>query len=212
MGSNAKFWNKTAEKYSRSPVADQDSYDVKLKLTREHFTPKSKVLEFACGTGTTAILHAPFVEHLHAIDVSEKMIEIARAKLPPAEATNVTFEVADIEGFQADRASFDVIMGHSILHLLKDRMTVMRKVHELLKPGGVFVSSTVCLGDGLLFKFLMPLFPLMHALGQWPLVRRFTAQRLQADMESVGFKIVKQWQPGTGKSALKSVFLVARKA
>lgn len=212
MSKKAEFWNKTAEKYARSPVADQESYEIKLKLTREYFTPDSEVLEFACGTGSTAILHAPFVKHIRAIDVSENMIDIARAKLAPADVDNVSFEFADIDTFEAPPASFDVVMGHSILHLLEDRMAVMRRVHALLKPGGVFVSSTVCLGDGFVFNLLAPLFPLMRVLGQWPLVRRFTAKRLQADMEAAGFKIVHHWQPGSGRSALKSVFLIARKA
>jgi cyclopropane fatty-acyl-phospholipid synthase-like methyltransferase len=35
-----------------------------------------EVLEFGCGTGSTAIVHAPHVKELRAIDISEKMIGI----------------------------------------------------------------------------------------------------------------------------------------
>lgn len=37
-----------------------------------------EVLEFGCGTGTTALAHAAYVRHILAIDIADRMIEIAR--------------------------------------------------------------------------------------------------------------------------------------
>jgi len=37
-------------------------------------------LEFGCGTGSTALLHASFVKHMTATDISDEMIEIAKQK------------------------------------------------------------------------------------------------------------------------------------
>ena len=54
MPDKAKFWDKTAEKYSQQPIANQEAYEVKLDLMREYFTPDTKLLEFGCGTGSTA--------------------------------------------------------------------------------------------------------------------------------------------------------------
>ncbi|MEM9841084.1 MAG: SAM-dependent methyltransferase, partial [Pseudomonadota bacterium] len=67
MPDKAKFWDRIAEKYARQPISNQKAYEIKLDLTREYFTPQSNVLEFGCGTGSTAILHAPYVAHIHAI-------------------------------------------------------------------------------------------------------------------------------------------------
>jgi len=37
-----------------------------------------RVLELGCGTGDVAIRHAPFVQQVHTIGFSPRMIEIAR--------------------------------------------------------------------------------------------------------------------------------------
>ena len=80
MESSSKFWDRIAKRYSRKPVADEASYQKKLEVTRSYFQPDMEVLEFGCGTGSTAISHSPHVQHIHAIDISSKMIEIAQGK------------------------------------------------------------------------------------------------------------------------------------
>ena len=50
----------------------------------------------------------------------------------------------------------------------------------------------------LMFRLMEPLFPIMHGIGKWPRVFRFTAKRLQDNIESIGFKTVHYWQPGNG--------------
>ena len=78
MSPSAKFWDKIAEKYAKQPIADEASYQKKLQVTQEYFTPEMEVLEFGCGTGSTAIIHAPYVKQIRAIDISENMIAIAK--------------------------------------------------------------------------------------------------------------------------------------
>lgn len=198
MRKKAKIWDRMADNYARQPIANQKAYEIKLDLTREYFTPESNVLEFGCGTGSTAILHAPYVKHIDAIDVSEKMIEIANAKLDPEGVDNVTFAVADMDSFQAGPVTYDAALGLNILHLLDDRMAAMGEVYKVLKPGGYFISSTMCLREKLMFRLMAPLFSIMFRIGRWPRVFRFTAKRLQDDMESIGFKTVHYWQPENG--------------
>ena len=74
MASSPVFWDKVAERYSKKPVADEAAYQTKLRVTREYFRPDMQVLEIGCGTGSTAIAHAPFVEHICATDISPKMM------------------------------------------------------------------------------------------------------------------------------------------
>lgn len=80
MVHNREFWEKRADKYSRQPVADEASYQRKLEVTRKYFRPDMEVLEIGCGTGSTAISHAPYVKHIRATDFSSRMIEIAKEK------------------------------------------------------------------------------------------------------------------------------------
>jgi ubiquinone/menaquinone biosynthesis C-methylase UbiE len=206
MGRPSKFWDRIAERYARKPVADESAYQKKLAVTREYLRPDMEVLEFGCGTGSTAIAHAPYVKHIQAIDISAKMIEIAQGKAEVGEVTNVTFEQAAIEDIAVPDQSLDAVLALSILHLLEDKETVIAKVHRMLKPGGVFVSSTACLGDTMkVFKLIGPI---GHFLGLIPLVKVFTKKELENSLTAAGFEIDHQWQPGKGKA----VFIVAKKA
>ncbi len=165
-----------------------------------------EVLEFGCGTGSTAINHSPCVGHIHAIDISSKMIEIAQGKADEGNVSNVTFEQSTIEGFSVPDQSLDAVLGLSILHLLENKEGAIEKVHRMLKPGGVFVTSTTCLGDSL--KFFKLIAPVGKFLGLMPLVRVFTTGELVASLTDAGFEIDHQWQPGKGEA----MFIVAKKA
>ena len=78
MEVSPRFWDKIAVKYSRRPIADEASYQKKLEKSQAYFRPDTEVLEFGCGTGGTAIIHASHVKHIRAIDISPRMIEIAK--------------------------------------------------------------------------------------------------------------------------------------
>lgn len=206
MDRSAKFWDRIAERYSKQPIADEESYQKKLQVTRQYFQPEMEVLEFGCGTGSTAIVHAPYVKHIQAIDISEKMLEIARSKADAANIKNITFEHSTIDEFSAPDRTFDVVLGLSILHLLENKEEVIAKVYKMLKPNSIFVTSTACLGDDMkFFKFIAPI---GKFLGLFPLVKVFTQKELVTSLSDEGFEIDYQWKPGKNKA----VFIVAKKA
>ena len=206
MAQSVRFWDRHAEGYAKRPVADEAAYQKKLQVTRDYFRPDMEVLEFGCGTGSTAITHAPHVKHILAIDISSKMIEIARRKADAQQVDNVTFRQSTIDDFQAPGGSFDAVLGLSILHLLADKDAVIANVRDMLKPGGIFVSSTACLGDTM--KFFKYIGPIGAFLGVIPMVQVFTRRELEDSLTGAGFALDHQWQPGKGKA----VFIVAKKA
>ena len=209
MTKPTRFWDRIAENYAKKPVADEAAYQKKLQVTRGYFRPDMTVLEFGCGTGTTAIAQAPYVKHIHATDISAKMLEIARRKAAAAKVKNISFAQATLDDLDDADESYDAVMGHSILHLLEDRDAAIAKVHRLLRPGGVFVTSTVCLGDGM--RYLKLIAPVGRLIGFMPMVRVFTANQLEASLTACGFRIDHRWLPPKGKSAFNAVFIVARK-
>jgi len=91
MDQAAKFWDEVAERYSKQPIADEAAYQKQLQVTRECFQPDTDILELGSGTGSTAIIHAPYVKHICAIDISSKMIEIAQRKADADHIENITF-------------------------------------------------------------------------------------------------------------------------
>ena len=206
MSDSTRFWDKIAVRYSKQPISDEAAYEKKLAVTREYFTPDSEVLEFGCGTGSTAILHAPHVKHILATDISPKMIEIAEDRAKAGSIENVTFEATSIEALDAPDGSFDVVLGLSILHLLEDMDAAIEKIVRLLKPGGVFISSTVCIGEKM--KWIRFIAPIGRALGLMPFVRVFMKSDLEESLQAAGLTIEYNWQPDAGMV----VFIVARNA
>lgn len=201
----ARFWDRLADKYARQPVADEATYQEKLRRTRGYLSPGSRVLEVGCGTGSTAIAHAPHAGHILAVDVSGRMLEIARGKAEAAGARNVEFRQGAVEALDLPDASFDMVMAHSLLHLVRDRAAVIAGLVRLLKPGGVLVTSTACLGDRL--PWMAPILPIGRALGVFPYVAVFSAAGLEAEFRSQGLEIVETYRPAKAVAA----FMVARK-
>ena len=205
MDRSARFWDRIAARYARKPVADEAAYQKKLAVTRGYLRPNMEVLELGCGTGSTAIAHAPHVKHIRATDISAKMLDIARRKAEAAGIANITVQQSTVEEVDVPAGSVDVVLALSLLHLLDDRDTAVAKVHSMLKPGGLFVSNTVCLGGS--FHWFRPIAPIGRALGLLPLVRFFSKEELHESLERAGFEIEHSWQPAKGKA----VFIVARK-
>ena len=205
MDRETAFWNKLADKYSQRPISDEAAYQKKLDATREYFEPDMEVLEIGCGTGSTAIAHAPFVKHIRATDLSPRMIEIAKDKAKDAGIDNVTFEALSVDALDVPAAGFDAVMAHNLLHLLDGRQRAIADIHTMLKPGGVFVSSTACIGDMMLPLRLI--IPVGRFLRLFPLVKVFTAAELKDSLDNAGFEIDYEWQPKKYAAA----FIICRK-
>ncbi|WP_119395714.1 class I SAM-dependent methyltransferase [Salinibius halmophilus] len=197
------FWNRLAKKYERTPVPSEEVYQAKLRKTQALFTPTSNVLEFGCGTGTTAVQHAKHVAHIDALDFSAKMIDFCQQKKAEAGVENVRFVQATLQSFSPPDAHYDVVLGLSILHLLEERDEVIGRVYQTLKPGGYFVSSTTCIADSM--KALKHIAPLGAAIGLLPQINVFSRQNLEDTLTKQGFVLEEVWQPND------AVFIVARK-
>lgn len=207
MGISEKFWDRKAEGYSMSPISDEASYKRKLSETQKLFTPDMHILEFGCGTGTTAIYHAPHVQHVDAIDISENMLNIGRTKAEQAGVDNVEFSRSTLIEFNAKPESLDAVLGLNVIHLLPNRRDTLANVAKILKPGGIFVSSTVCLGCSY-FRYIKLLSPLGKYLGLMPDVFVLKEDELTKEMEDAGFAVEVQWHHGIHDM---SVFIIARK-
>jgi len=200
----ADFWDKRAEGYAKSPVGDEEAYKKKLETTQRYFDADSQVFEFGCGTGTTAINHAPFVQMVVATDISSNMIEIARKKAADAGLANIEFQCSTLEDFEAADSSFDVVMAHNILHLLEDPERAIKISYQLLKPGGVFVTSTFCLGDS--FNYWRVLLLVGKVLRLLPYVNVMKRETLKCYFHDAGFEIDLEWD-----RAKQAAFIILKK-
>ncbi len=94
-----------------------------------------------------ALEFADHVTEITATDISAQMIEIAKRKTAEQKVENIDFVQAMLFDERLKNESFHVVMAFNVLHLLGDTQKVMQRVYELLKPGGLFISGTVCLRE-----------------------------------------------------------------
>lgn len=201
----AAFWDRAAPGYRNRPIADTENYARKLAQTQALMRPDMQVLEFGCGTGSTALEHAPHVAHIDASDVSAAMLAIGQEKAEQAGIKNVSFKQSGVDEFDAPDGSYDMVLALNLLHLLPDREAALANIHRLLKPGGIFVSSTGCLADRM--WFLRPVIAVMQWIGKAPYVGFLGVQQVLQEVAKAGFEAQDHWTHGRANS----LFLVARK-
>ena len=190
---DARFWNRIAARYARKPVPDQAAYETKLAKTDSYLQPGDRVLEVGCGTGTTALHHASAAVQILATDISEKMIGIARDKARLAGANNVRFEVSSIDDLEATPGQYDIVLAHSILHLVADVPRTLRQLHRLLRADGLLISNTQCIGDSA--AWLGWIAPVGRRLGVLPRVNVFREREFFQWIGDAGFSLEEVWQP-----------------
>ncbi|MEL7116508.1 MAG: methyltransferase domain-containing protein [Pseudomonadota bacterium] len=207
MTADAAFWDRIARKYAADPIKNQTAYEATLAAVRAHFKPSDRVLEIGCGTGSTALLLAGDVARYTGADISGGMIEIAREKLAAEPIDGLDFVVAPVNETRFDAGAYDAVLGFNILHLVSDLPAALARAHALLKPGGLYITKTPCLGDmGFHIRLIVPLVKLFQRARFH--VGYLTAPGLEAQVADAGFDIVESRVFDGAKHAR---FLVARK-
>ena len=179
-----------------------------LRVALPDFRP-ARILEIGCTVGNSITPYtAAFPEaEIQAIDVAAPCLRYAHAR---AEALGAAIHFSQHNAEKTDFAdsSFDLIVSHIFFHETSRTAVdnILAECHRLLKPGGFFVSSTVCLADRL--WFLRPVIPVMQWLGKAPYVSFLRAADMLREVASAGFEEQEHWTHGR----TNSLFLVARKA
>jgi len=201
---NAAFWNKAAPKYAKDAIGDMPAYEETLDRMREILQPHHRVLELGCGTGSTALELADSVDRYIATDVASKMVEIAQEKLTEQSPQNLSFAVQDTGVMTS--GSNDVVLALNLLHLLPDLENTLAEIYKALPSGGLLISKTGLLKDGL---WLLPLvIPLMRAIGKAPFVRSLSEKSLIVLLENAGFEVTEKL---VQSGIVPRVFIVAQK-
>jgi 2-polyprenyl-3-methyl-5-hydroxy-6-metoxy-1,4-benzoquinol methylase len=187
-----KFWDRLARNWG-DPTEEPEKTDTKVTAkTRPYLKITDTVLDYGCASGGVDFRLADAVREIHGIDISSKMIAAAKARAETAKVEKVSFAKATIFDEALRPESFDVVLAFSVFHLLEDGPGVMRRIGELLKPGGLLISVTPCLGEkgSLAIRSAMALVRLAVAVKLIPYVRRYKIAELQASMNAVGLATV----------------------
>ena len=187
MNRSEKFWDRMANNYDRVEKKDEQTYIKIIEKTKMYLKISDIVLDYGCGTGLISNEIADNVKVIRAIDISSKMIEIAKRKADGRKIKNIDYAHSTIFDERYKRGSFDVILVFYILHLLEDPHKVMQRINELLKPGGLIISTTPCMGEK---TFLSILLSLVSKIGLIPKIRSFKISELEDLIANVNFEIV----------------------
>jgi ubiquinone/menaquinone biosynthesis C-methylase UbiE len=188
-----KFWDKNAKRYDKSEQQSESVNQEIIAKTVKYLYPDDHVLDFGCATGTKAIELANKVRHIHGLDFSGEMIQIANKKKDELQIPNISFSRGTIFSNELEPVVFDKIVSYVVIHLLKDKEEVIRRIYELLKPGGLFISATACFKDKMAFKKSIEVksYLLMQKLGIFPLhLNIFTTTDVEKLMTDQGFRII----------------------
>ena len=132
------YWNSAAPTFDDEVdhgLRRPDAHAAWAALFRTWIPTPSRVLDLGCGTGSLSVLLAGQGHRVTGVDLSPRMIELARAK--PAEST-VDFMVGDA-GAPEVAGPFDVVVVRHLLWTLADPVAALRNWRDLLAPGGRFV-------------------------------------------------------------------------
>lgn len=104
------------------------------------------VADLGCGTGTLSALLAGEGYRVTGVDLSPRMLDLARAKVPDA-----SFLVGDAAVPPLPEAAFDVVLCRHVLWALPDPVDALRRWVTLLRPQGrlVLIEGRWWTGGGL---------------------------------------------------------------
>ena len=211
MNKSKEFWDKASKNYDKTEERFEYIHSKSRENTKKYLNSSNIVMDYGCGTGTTSREIANLVKEIHAIDISSKMIEIAKRKAVASKVENINFSQTDIFDKRYKKESFDVILAFNMLHTVADPQVVLQKIYELLKPEGLFISVTPCLRDKMAFlvNIQIQLVRILCKIGVIPIpIRRLKSSELDDLVVNGGFQTIDTEKLYKGAS---SYFVVAKK-
>jgi 2-polyprenyl-3-methyl-5-hydroxy-6-metoxy-1,4-benzoquinol methylase len=119
-----------------------EAYDAATSIERKHDfflgnlpRRRRRVLDIGCGTGLLAQELSKHFESVLGIDISERMLAVARAT---RSTPNIEYRLADASSAILE-GEFDAIVSHTTFHHITDMAGTITRLKNLLAPQGRFL-------------------------------------------------------------------------
>jgi ubiquinone/menaquinone biosynthesis C-methylase UbiE len=183
-----KFWDRLSNQFDKQSKHFEKPPSEKAKKI---LNVNDIVLDYGCATGTVTIELANYVKEIKGIDISSRMIDAAKGKVSELNIENIDFIQATIDDERLKIDSFNVIIAFNILHFFQDTHKVLKRINELLKPGGLIIIATACVVQRTFSNSLQYLlFSPLIRLGIIPYMKFFKISELKDSIESGNFQII----------------------
>ncbi len=206
MNKSEKFWDKRAVKYDKDEKDWSQTYNKAVENTKKYLNNDDTLLDFGCGSGILTLRFTDLVKEIHAIDISSKIIEAAKERAKGNNIENISYVQTTIFDERYKKESFNVVLAYNILHLVEDIQRTIQRIYEILKPGGMFISETVCLREKKSFSSKLIVFISKTKLV--PPVENLKSTDLENMIIDCGFEIIETEILG---QSVPNYFVVAKK-
>lgn len=98
--------------------------------------PFEHLIDLGTGSGRMLTLLGPRAQRATGIDLSSRMLNIARARVHEAGLDHIDFRHGDVYGTGLDGATADLVVIHQVLHFLSDPARAVSEAGRLLKVQG----------------------------------------------------------------------------
>lgn len=104
-----------------------------------------RVLDLACGPGVISHIIAGMVpdSEVVGVDLSEALLETARASLSPVEQTQLKFFQGNVYELDPTLGYFDFVYARFLFQHLERPLVALREVFKVLAPGGILLIADV---------------------------------------------------------------------
>jgi SAM-dependent methyltransferase len=97
-------------------------------------------VDLGCGAGRHSVLLAERVEKVLGVDVSERMLDVARTE---RDRPNVSYQHRGVLDVTTSEGPFDVVLSVHTLHHVGPPAVVLPHVRSLVAPGGTVIISDI---------------------------------------------------------------------